>query len=78
MATETLPAQMTDEELVLHAFSVLARELGLAGYARFLRLVSSGRGDYTAERYERMDNVTVADVVGRLEQRNAAQRTSGS
>jgi hypothetical protein len=44
MATETLPAQMTDEELVLHAFSVLARELGLAGYARFLRLVSSGRG----------------------------------
>jgi hypothetical protein len=35
MATETLPAQMTDEELVLHAFSVLARELVLLATPAF-------------------------------------------
>jgi hypothetical protein len=71
MATETLPANMTDEELEMHAFSVLARELGLAGYTRFLRLFCSGRGDYTAERQGRLETLTVADIARRIEQRES-------
>ena len=57
-----MTARMTDEELGRHAFQVLARELGLAGYARFLRLFGSGRGDYTAERQKWQAGLTVDDV----------------
>ena len=55
-------AEMTDEELERHAFQVLARELGLAGYARFLRLFSSGRGNYTAERHRWLGDVTLDEL----------------
>ncbi len=61
MATHTVTTQMTDEEFERHALSVLAHELGLADYARFLRLFS-GRGDYTAERHQWLGHLTVEDI----------------
>jgi len=39
----TLTDDMTDEEFERHALFVLSRELGLAGYARYLRLCRSGK-----------------------------------
>ena len=66
MATPAVTANMTDEELEAHAFQLLARELGLAAYARFLRLFSSGKGDYTAERHKWLENVTVEDIAREL------------
>jgi hypothetical protein len=57
---------MTDEELEQHAFKVLSRELGLAGYARFLRLFGAGRGDYTAERHQWLAGVTIEDIERQL------------
>ena len=55
-------AEMTDEELERHTFQVLARELGLLGYARLLRLFSAGRGDYTAERQRWLGGVTLDEL----------------
>jgi len=54
--------QMTDEQFERHAFNVLARELGLGGLARFIRLNRSGPGDYTAERDQWLANVTIAEI----------------
>ena len=43
--------EMNDDQFLRFALEILSRELGLYGYARFLRLFGSGRGDYTAERH---------------------------
>jgi hypothetical protein len=62
MAAQAAIAQMTDEQLEKHAFAVLSHELGLVGYARFLRLYGSNRGDYTADRHQWLDGHTVSDL----------------
>ena len=41
---------MTDAQFYRHALEVLPRELGVDGFARFLRLSRSGGGDYTRDR----------------------------
>lgn len=43
-------------------YSIISRELGLAGYARFLRTFCSGKGDYTAERHKWQEGLTVEDI----------------
>jgi hypothetical protein len=55
--------KMTDEEFDAIAFDVLGRELGADGLARFLRLHRSGKGDYTAERAEWQQGLSVDDIV---------------
>ena len=67
MASSTLTTQMTDEQLERHAFKVLAKELGLGGLARFIRLNCSGRGDYTANRPAWQAGMTVEDIRRELE-----------
>ena len=62
MATGIENATLSDEQLEQRAFQVLARELGLANYARFLRLFCSGKGDYTAERHQWLSGVTLEDI----------------
>ena len=57
---------LTDEQFELHALSILERELGLDGLARFLRLYRSGTGDYTADRHTWLAGVTVADLATHL------------
>jgi hypothetical protein len=71
MASQAITANMTDEQLEQHAFQVLARELGLAGYARFLRLFCSGRGDYTADRHKWLAGVTLDDIERELKANSA-------
>lgn len=44
--------ELADEQFQEHALSILERELGLDGLARFLRLYRPGTGDYTAERHK--------------------------
>jgi len=58
---------LTDEQLERHAFKVLAKELGLGGLARFIRLNCSGRGDYTANRHTWHAGMTVEDIRRELE-----------
>jgi hypothetical protein len=63
MAAQAAIAQMTDEQLEKHAFGVLSQELGLLGYARFLRLYGSNRGDYTTDRITWLDGIAVSDTM---------------
>ncbi len=55
--------KMTDEEFDAIAFDVLGRELGADGLARFLRLNRSGKSNYTAERAEWQQGMSVDDIV---------------
>jgi len=54
--------RMTDAEFDSVAFDLLARELGADGLARFLRLYRSNQGDYTAEREEWQQGLSVDDI----------------
>jgi hypothetical protein len=58
--------EMTDQEFQHHALSILQRELGAEGFARFLRLYRSGRGDYTKERDQVLKGVTIDEIVGQI------------
>ena len=74
MAAQAAVAQMTDEQLEKHAFAVLSHELGLVGYARFLRLYGSNRGDYTADRHQWLDGITLDDIARDLDSRQAESK----
>jgi len=43
--------EMTDEQFRQHVAEILCRELGIDGYARFLRIYCTGTGDYTRDRH---------------------------
>jgi hypothetical protein len=55
--------QLTDEQFERHALSVLQRELGPDGLARFLRLNRSGSGDYTRDREEWQKDLTLDQIL---------------
>jgi len=55
--------QLTDQEFERHALSVLKRELGADGLARFLRLNRSGPGDYTIDRDKWQKDLTLDQVL---------------
>lgn len=61
--------EMSDQEFQHHALSILQRELGAEGFARFLRLYRSGRGDYTKERHGLLKSVTIDEVVEQIRSR---------
>jgi hypothetical protein len=61
--------RMTDEDFERHALSILQRELGLDGLARFLRLNRAVSGDYTRDRHKWLDGATVDDIMAEVQTR---------
>jgi len=51
--------KMTSEEIWQAGLEALTRELGPAGTVRFLQLLVTGHGDYSAERHNWLDNMDV-------------------
>ncbi len=64
---------MTDLEFSKEVMSILARELGPGGYARYLMLYHSGKGDYTAERQANPDPRTLDEIWQELQARGLVQ-----
>jgi hypothetical protein len=60
---------MTDEQFERHALEVLRRELGVDGLARFLRLDRSGSGDYTKDRMQWQNNLTIEQILDSIKRR---------
>ena len=65
---------MSLPEIRQAGLEALRQRLGVDGMHRFLRLYSSGSGDYTAERKEWLKEETVAEIVERILRR---QKESG-
>jgi hypothetical protein len=59
--------KMTDEEFERHALSLLRRELGLDGLARFLRVYRAGSGDYTRDRHRWLEGATIQEIMAEVE-----------
>ena len=60
---------MTDEQFERHALTLLGRELGADGLARFLRLHRSGPDDYTKDRVQWQRDLTVEEVLASIKRR---------
>jgi hypothetical protein len=60
-------AELTLDEIRSRGYAALLRELGPAGYVRFIQQFRTGRGDYTAERHQWLDKLTMDDVKAMLE-----------
>lgn len=65
MSPKTKPLSQLNEE----AIHLLTRELGVADTARFLRQFTTGTGDYTKERRERLADTSLDEVVEKLRDR---------
>jgi hypothetical protein len=63
--------KMTDEQFERHALDILHRELGVYGLARFLRVYRAGTGDYTRDRHQWLEGITVQELAQEFEGRKA-------
>ena len=62
---------MTDQQFDRYVLEVLLKELGPDGFARYLRLNRSGKGDYTLDRMQWQKDLTVDQIVASLMPKNA-------
>jgi hypothetical protein len=55
--------KMNDDQLEHHALTILQRELGVYGLARFLRVYRAGSGDYTQDRHQWLGELSVEEAL---------------
>ncbi len=60
---------MTPVELRRQGLAAVCKELGYVGMVRFLQQFDAGSGDYTKERHQWQDELTVADILKQIEER---------
>ena len=65
MTAKTKPLSQINEE----AIQILTRELGTADTARFIQQFTTGEGDYTKERRERLKDTSIDDVMREIKKR---------
>lgn len=63
---------LDDNAFRQHVAAVLTRELTLGGYLRFLRLYGPHEGNFTEERRQWQENLTVEEVLAGLSDRKEA------
>ncbi len=66
--------EMTAEQIRHHGLEALKRELGVVGMVRFMQQFTNGKGDYSVERHQWLDQLTpeeIMDQIHALQQRNA-------
>ena len=54
--------QIDDLEFERRTLAAIRHELGLGGLARFLMTYRSGKGDYTADRHQWLDGITMEEI----------------
>jgi hypothetical protein len=60
---------MTPIELYRKGFKALVEALGYTNAIRFIRQFDDGSGDYTAERHQWLDSLTMDEILADIEQR---------
>jgi hypothetical protein len=55
-------AEMTVDEIRTIGLQAIANELGPVGLVRFLQLFEAGKGDYSKERHQWIDRLTVEEI----------------
>jgi hypothetical protein len=68
--------ELTGEQIRTAGIEVLFRELGPVAAIRFLQMFDGGKGDYTAERHEWVDTVSLEQAVEEIRQLEAKRHHS--
>lgn len=55
--------EMTAEQIRTKGLEALARELGVVGMIRFIQLFERGNGDYTKERAQWVNDVSLNEIL---------------
>lgn len=66
---------MTPVELNRKGFKALVDALGYADAIRFIRQYDNGSGDYTKERHQWLDSLTLNDIWADIQQRQSQADT---
>jgi hypothetical protein len=64
--------ERTLEQIRLIGLEALSRELGAVGMVRFLQQFETGHGDYSTDRHEWLDQLTVEEAVAQIKRRREA------
>jgi hypothetical protein len=62
----------TLEQIRLIGLEALSRELGPVGMIRFLQQFETGHGDYSNERHQWLDQLSIKEFIDQVEQRRKA------
>lgn len=68
--------KMTPIELQRKGFKALVDALGIVDAIRFIHQYDSGSGDYTKERHQWLDRLTMDDILVDIQKRQQAKKDS--
>lgn len=69
-------SDLTDEQIRKMGLKVLLQALGQVGTIRFLQQFETGHGDYTQDRSQWLGNLSVDELVEKIESRRKAHSES--
>jgi len=58
----------TQNEIIKQGYNALINALGITDTIRFVQYFSPGKGDYTKERHQWLDDKTLPDVLAEIKQ----------
>jgi hypothetical protein len=59
----------TQQEIIRQGYKALVDSLGVADTIRFIQYFSPDTGDYTKERHQWLDKISLEDVLAEMKQR---------
>ena len=65
---------MTPQQIREAGLEVLSRELGVAGMIRFMQQFEMGKGDYSKDRHQWLDQYSVDDIARMVREKKAVYR----
>jgi hypothetical protein len=65
---------MTAQQIREAGLEVLSRELGVAGMIRFMQQFEMGKGDYSKDRHQWLDQYSVDDIAHMVREKKTTYR----
>jgi myo-inositol catabolism protein IolC len=59
----------TQQEIIRQGYKALVDSLGVADTIRFIQYFSPGKGDYTKERHQWLDKISLEDFISEMKKR---------
>lgn len=66
---------MTPQQIRAAGLEILSRELGLVGMIRFMQQFEMGRGNYSVDRHQWLDQSTVDNIAKMVQEKKREYKT---